>query len=64
LNATKVDELRARNSLPLLRQFIQKAFVVNYTARDTEKTKRLDEVTKNIAVPSRNGNNIASNLKI
>jgi len=64
LNATRMDELKAQNSLPILRLFIQKAFVVNYTARNTEKTKELDDVTRNIAVPSRNGNNFASNLKL
>ena len=54
LNATKIDELRARNSLLVLRQFVQRAFIVNYMDRDTERTKILDKITQNIAVPSRN----------
>ncbi|PKK80542.1 hypothetical protein RhiirC2_767984 [Rhizophagus irregularis] len=64
LNATKIDELRSQNSLNILRQFIRKAFVVNYISRDTDATKALDILTQKIAVPSRNGNNFASNLKI
>ncbi|CAB4473509.1 unnamed protein product [Rhizophagus irregularis] len=64
LNATKIDELRSKNSLNILRQFIRKAFVVNYVSRDTDATKALDILTQKIAVPSRNGNNFASNLKI
>lgn len=63
LNATKMDELRAKNSLPVLRLFIQKAFIISFTARDTEKLKTLDKITQNIAVPSRNGKNFASNLR-
>ena len=64
LSATKIDELRARNSLSVLRHFIQEAFIINYTSRDTEKTKTLDNITRKIAVPSRNGKNFASNLQL
>jgi len=64
LSATKIDELRARNSLSVLRHFIQEAFIINYISRDTEKTKTLDNITRKIAVPSRNGKNFASNLQL
>ena len=45
LKATRKDKLKVQKSLPILRLFIQKAFIVNYTARNTEKTKELDDVT-------------------
>jgi len=64
LNATNVDELHAVGSMPYLCKFIQHAFAVNYLARDTEKMKTLDKLTKNIGVPSRNGKNFASNLHL
>ncbi|GES80885.1 hypothetical protein GLOIN_2v1840951 [Rhizophagus clarus] len=62
LNATNINELKVQNSLCMLQKFIRKALIVNYDSRDTTKTKYLDKITKNIAVPSRNGRNIASNL--
>jgi len=47
----------------MLRQFIQKAFIANYIARNTEMMKTSEEVMMSITVPSRNGSNITSNLK-
>ena len=41
-----------------------KAFIINYDSRNTEGTKSLDKITKNIAILSRNGKNIVSNLQI
>ncbi|CAG8749636.1 3820_t:CDS:2, partial [Racocetra fulgida] len=63
LNAMKIDELKAENSLFYLCQFIKKAFIVNYNVRNLEKTKTLDIIIKNIVVPSRNGKNSANNLR-
>jgi hypothetical protein len=64
LNATNMTELKAQNSWHILQRFVRKAFIVNYESRDIEATKSLDIMTKNIAVPSRNGQNIASNLQL
>jgi len=64
LNAVKIGELRANNSLIYLRHLVKRALVLNYTIRDTERTKTLDKITQNIAVPSRNGRNYASNLRL
>jgi hypothetical protein len=64
LNATNMTELRVQNSLRILQRFVQKAFVINYDSRNTEMTKSLDKITKNIVIPSRNGKNIASNLQL
>ncbi|RGB31936.1 hypothetical protein C1646_763519 [Rhizophagus diaphanus] len=52
LNATNIDELWAQNSMHYLCNFIQHAFTINYSSRDTEKTKSLDRLTKDIAVSS------------
>jgi hypothetical protein len=59
-----MNELRAQGSMPYLCKFIQHAFAINYSSRDTEKTKTLDTLTKSIKVPSRNGKNFASNLQL
>jgi hypothetical protein len=59
-----MTELRAQNSMQHLRKFVINAIFINYIARDTEGTKTLDNITKNIAVPSRNGRNIASRLHL
>jgi hypothetical protein len=59
-----MDELQAQGSMSHLCKFIRHAFVVNYKSRDTEKTKSLDKLTKNIKVPSRNGRDFASNLRL
>ncbi|CAG8803180.1 22547_t:CDS:1, partial [Dentiscutata erythropus] len=64
LNATNIEELKAQNSMHYLCKFIQHAFAINYLLRDTKRTKTLDNLTKNIAVPSRNGKNLASNLRL
>jgi hypothetical protein len=64
LNATNMTELKAQNSWHVLQRFVRRAFIVNYERRDTEATKSLDMITKNIVVPSRNGKNIASNLQL
>ena len=64
INATNTTELRGQNTLPTLRRLVRKAFIINYDSRDTEGTKILDSITKNIAVPSRNGRNIANNLQL
>ncbi|CAB5368044.1 unnamed protein product [Rhizophagus irregularis] len=64
LSATNVDELHTLGSMSCLCKFIQNAFAVNYSARDTAKTKTLDKLTKDIRVPSRNGKNFASNLHL
>ncbi|PKC14435.1 hypothetical protein RhiirA5_409390 [Rhizophagus irregularis] len=50
-----------QNSLHVLQRFVQGSLIVNYDSRDTDATKSLDKITKKIAVPSRNGKNIASN---
>ena len=52
LNATNIDELEARGSMSHLCKFVQHAFAINYASRDTEKTKSLDRLTKDIQVPS------------
>ncbi|CAG8625361.1 3502_t:CDS:2, partial [Dentiscutata erythropus] len=54
LNATNIEELKAQNSIHYLYKFIQRAFAINYLSRDTERTKTLDNLMKNITVPSRN----------
>ena len=64
LSAVKIDELRANNSLIYLRHLVKRALILNYNTRDTERTKSLDKITQNIAVPSRNGKNYASNLQL
>lgn len=64
LNATNMTELRSHDSLHTLQRFVRKAFIINYDSRDTDKTKSLDKMTMDIAVPSRNGRNIASNLQL
>jgi hypothetical protein len=62
LAAVNMAEFRDQNSMFYLCKFIRYAFAINYSSRDTEKTKSLDRVTKDIAVPSRNGKNFADNL--
>jgi len=64
LNATNITELRAQNTMQYLHKLVINAIFVNYIERDTEGTKTLDKITKNIAVPSRNGRNIASRLRL
>ena len=64
LNGTNMSELRAQNSLYTLQRFIRKVFVINYDSRNIDMTKSLDRITMNIAVPFRNGKNIASNLQL
>ena len=64
LSAVKIDELRANNSLIYLSHLVKRAIILNYDTRDTESTKSLDKITQNIAVPSRNGKNYASNLQL
>lgn len=64
LNATNMTELKAQNSLSTLQRFVRRAITVNYNSRDTDTTKSLDKMTKNIVVPSRNGKNVASNLQL
>ena len=54
----------AQNSMHHLCRFIRNAFAMNYSSRNTEKTKTLDKLTKDIEVPSRNGRNFASNLPL
>ncbi|CAG8502916.1 4457_t:CDS:2 [Racocetra persica] len=50
LSATNTDELYAHNSIYHLHKFVQSIFAINYISRDTEVTKVLDKLTKNIAV--------------
>ena len=64
LNATNLTELRARNTMYYLRRLVINAINVNFLMRDTERTKTLDNITRDIAVPSRNGRNIADNLQL
>ena len=64
LNATNMNKLRTEGSLRILQRFVRKAFIINYDSRDTEGTKSLDRITRDIVVPSRNGKNIASNLQL
>jgi len=64
LNATNMTELKAQNSLHTLQKFVRRTFFINYNSRDADVTKSLDNLTRNMAVPSRNGRNIASNLQL
>ncbi|UZO00340.1 uncharacterized protein OCT59_011474 [Rhizophagus irregularis] len=64
LSATNMTKLRDQNSLRVLQRFVRESLIVNYDSRDTDATKSLDKITKKIAVPSRNGKNIASNLEL
>ena len=57
-----MTELKAQNSLHTLQRFVIKVFIVNYDSKNTDMMKSLDEITKNVAVPSQNGRNITSNL--
>ncbi|EXX60260.1 hypothetical protein RirG_181530 [Rhizophagus irregularis DAOM 197198w] len=59
-----MTKLRDQNSLRVLQRFVRESLIVNYDSRDTDATKSLDKITKKIAVPSRNGKNIASNLEL
>ena len=52
----KIEELRANNSL--IKLSVKGALIFNYTIRDTERTKPLDIITQNIAVPSRRRSNL------
>ncbi|POG70962.1 hypothetical protein GLOIN_2v1775382 [Rhizophagus irregularis DAOM 181602=DAOM 197198] len=65
LSATNMTKLRDQNSLRVLQRFVRGSLlIVNYDSRDTDAMKSLDKITKKIAVPSRNGKNIASNLEL
>lgn len=65
LSATNMAKLRDQNSLRVLQRFVRGSLlIVNYDSRDTDAMKSLDKITKKIAVPSRNGKNIASNLEL
>ena len=64
LNATNMVELKTQNTLCTLQSFVQRVFMINYYSRNTDETKSLDKMTMGIAVPSRNGKNIASNLQL
>ncbi len=64
LNAVKIDDLRGENSLIYLNNLVKKAVIFNYNIRDPERTKSLDIITRNLAITSRNGRNIASNLQL
>ncbi|RIA78827.1 hypothetical protein C1645_842250 [Glomus cerebriforme] len=52
LNVTNMSELKAQDSLNTLQRFVHKALIVNYVSRDTDSTKSLDRLIKDIAVPS------------
>ena len=52
LSATNMTELWARNTMPHLRRFVMNAMLINYIERNTERTKSLDNLTRNIEVPS------------
>ena len=47
-----------------LTKLVQSAFICHYKGKDIEAIKNLDDITQNISVLSRSGNNIASNLSI
>ncbi|RIA86379.1 hypothetical protein C1645_829388 [Glomus cerebriforme] len=64
LNMTNMSELKAQDSLNTLQRFVCKALIINYVSGDTDSTKSLDRLTKDIAVPSQNGKNVASNLQL
>ncbi|CAB4435209.1 unnamed protein product [Rhizophagus irregularis] len=59
LNAVKIDDLRREDSMIYLNNLVKKAVIYNYNTRDPERMKTLDVMTKNLAVPSRNGRNFA-----
>jgi hypothetical protein len=64
LLGTNLTELKARNSFYTLQKFVRRAFILNYNSREIDATKELDRITKDIEVPSRNGQNIANNLQL
>ena len=64
LSAVNMVEFRAQNSMYHLCKFVRYAFAINYSSRDTDRTKTLDRLTKDISVPSRNGKNFADNLHL
>ena len=47
-----------------LTKLVQAAFICHYKGKDIDAIKNLDDLTKNISVPSRSGNNIVNNLLI
>jgi hypothetical protein len=63
LSAVKIDKLRANNSLIYLNHLVKRAIILNYNIRDIERTKFLNKITQNIAVPSQNSRNYASPIK-
>jgi len=56
--------IEAQHSLHTLQKFVRRVFIINFNSRDVDAMKVLDNLTKNIAVPSRSGKNIASKLRL
>ena len=64
LVATNETELRNNGSFVRLVRFVRKAFKIHYKDGDTKKIKDLDMMTKDLAIPSRSGHNLASSLMV
>jgi hypothetical protein len=43
---------------------VREAFKIHWKGKNIERVKSLDDITKDMNVPSRNGKNIASTLNI
>jgi hypothetical protein len=64
ISATNEAELRRCGSLEKLVSLVRESFKIHWKGKNIERIKDLDNITKNMRVPSRSGKNIAYILKI
>jgi hypothetical protein len=64
ISATNEVELRRYGSFEKLVLLVREAFKIHWKGKNIEHVKSLDNITKDMNVPSRSGKNIASTLNI
>jgi len=57
-------ELDRDGGMTKLIEFVRESFRANFNARDSEKVKSLDYITKNMRILSRSGKSIANFLNV
>ena len=62
--ATNQEKLRKCRSLEKLILLVCETFKIHWRGKNIEQVKTLDNITKNICIPSRSGKNISSTLNI
>jgi len=64
LDGVNIHELERSNGKKTLIEFVHQNFHAHFNGRDNDKVKALNQITRDLRIPSRSGNNLVNILDV